>query len=818
MRASGLLALVAAAGFLIVAEPTMAQDAPAKPLTIEDRLSVYFNAPNTPETFRALTGRGDPHISPAFTSEWSFLSRTNPDAPLLERILPNEPSAYFIDFGDCRVDYALETLKARIVALGDDHPYVRRWIEAQRTVFQVCAATSRRRRPPPVSVTLPPLLTTSDATVARLQVDDRAYQSASISFYRGDGAAALAGFQRIADGSSVHRLIARYMVAAIRAGSVPGRYDAAAPAVSAAQTIAELQAMLADPALKPIHPRVQALLGWVGATVADAPSRKAQVAATLAALEAPAQQLASDPQARRRYALARDDIDKLHRYGSEHDPAWWLGAGPPEDFTASRVMMEEARTDPLAAWLLIPRPYDQDRPWAPFTAVGAEGWRPIELYVQNAAEGGPAAAAWRHLWRAMDRQYDPRLWDDVKDEEAGAARGEEAAIAALAFDFYHQVRLALSAWEAPQSGDRFAAALDAMSGFPFKTAAPYRAARHDGLQYLMTVGRIDEARAWRDALYPTDKTLSTLSVDDATLLQILAEDQAHFATALAAPSDLALQNNLSIAALGRLSADPAVPQVLRARFARVAWSRTYALGHTVDAALDRKMRELNPGLVANWSSQFGRPARPDDRRVLLDVLRSPGLNILIVDTDRDTEPKGQDDDNPGLTRIDIYNHDDDNWWCAWKTGHHARALQQNLKSVFFGWESLSLTNGSRAYELRDGLRAVLASSYAFRSQDADEQVALTAIPCAPKLLGERTLDWVRHTPFFRSRDGQAEALALAVRATRYGCYSDGPHGVYSKAAWTELHTRFPDTDWARRTRYWFNCSLGDKECPAIADP
>ncbi|HEY3949780.1 hypothetical protein [Phenylobacterium sp.] len=820
MRAAGgLLALLGAIGGLAGATPALAQGADAKPPTIEDRLSAYFNAPNTPETYRALTGQGDPHIASASPTTWSFVARDNLDAPLLQRLLPAGGSDYFVDLGDCRVDYALETLKARIATLGEDHPYVRRWIEVQRAVFQACGA--RRERASPAVTALPPPLAITDSSLARLQADDRAYQAAALSFYRGDRAGALAAFQRIAGGSSPHRLIARYMVAAIHAGSGPDRYGQSEPMVPPAQSIAELQAMLADPALKPIHPMVQTLLGWVGATVADAVTRKAQVAATLAALEAPAGQLADDPQARRRYALARDDIDHLHSFGSDRDPAWWLGAGPPEDFTASRAMMEQARTDPLAAWVLVPRPYDQDRPWAPFSEGGAAGWWPLETYIQKAAAaGGPAAVAWLHLRRAFDREYDAKLWDTVQAEETAAAAGEEPAIAALAFDFYHQVRLALGGWRTPraQPDARFQAALAAMTAFPFKGGAPYRAARHDGLQFLMTAGRLADARAWRDALYPTDQTSWTLPPDDATLLQILAEDQAHFALALASPSDLSLQNNLSIATLDRLSADPAVPRTLRARFARVAWSRTYALGRTVDAALDRRMRELNPGLVANWSSRPGRPVRPDDRRVLLDVLRSPGLNILIVDNDRDTEPTGADDQNPGLTRIDLYNHDDDNWWCAWKTGHNARALQQDLKSVFFGWESLSLADGSQAYDLHDGLRPALAASFAFRSQDPAEQLALTAIPCAPKLLSERTLDWVRHTAFFRSRDGQAEALALAVKTTHYGCYSDGPHGAYSKAAWTELHTRFPDTDWARRTRYWFDCPLGGKDCPAVSDP
>jgi hypothetical protein len=812
-----LLGLLGVLGFLATAGSTCAQVAP--PPTLEDRISAYFSAPNAPETFRALTGQGDPHIAADGPDILSFVSLNSPDAALAQRLLPHAAGAYgYINIGDCRIDYALQTLKARIASLGEDHAYVRRWLAAQQVVFQACA---ERRRQAPTTTALPPPLAVDEARIAKLQTEDRDYQAAALAFYRGDRASALAAFRRIAASASSHRLIARYMTAAIRAGSVPGRFGESAPLIPPAQAVAELQAMLADPALKPIHPMVQALVGWVGASVADAATRKAQVAVTLAALEAPAARLASDPQARRRYALARSDIDRLHMAGSDRDPAWWLGAGPPDDFTASRAMMDQARTDPLAAWVLVPPPYAQGRAWAPFAETGAEVWRPIELYAAKAAEaGGPAAAAWLRLKHAVDREYDEGVWEAVREEEAAAAKGEEPAMAALAFDFYHQVRLALSAWRTRgfENQETFQAALAGMQAFPFKGASPWLAARHDGLQYLMTEGRIAQARAWRDALYPTDRTALERLYGDAALLQILAEDEAHFAAALATPGDLPLQNSLSIAALSRLSADPAVPQTLRARFARVAWARTYALGRPVGPDLDRRMRELNPLLVASWRSRPGRTVRPDDRTILLDVLRSPGLNILIVDTDRDVEPKGADDANTGLVAIDLYNHNDDNWWCAWKAGRNARDLQRDLKYDFFGSANLSLADGSEVYDLRDRLRPILAASVAFRSQDPAEQLALAAIPCAPKLLSERTLDWVRHTAFFRSRDGQAEALALAVKTTRYGCYSDGPHGAYSKAAWTELHTRFPDTDWARRTRYWFNCPLGGKDCPAVSDP
>ncbi|HEY5007957.1 MAG TPA: hypothetical protein VII42_08130, partial [Caulobacteraceae bacterium] len=677
----------------------------------------------------------------------------------------------------------------------------------------------------PAAADLPKPLATRDRKLAVLQTQDRAYQLASLAFYRGDITAALAAFGRIARSASPHRPAAIYMVAAIRAGTHTRYAPNAQPLVSSAQSVKEVEAILADPRLASIHPMTRELLGWIGATASDEVARTAQVRATLADLEAPAAELAADAEARTRYALARTDIDRLHYASLGQNPSWWLQGGPPPDYTASRAMMVAAGTDPMAAWLLFPASYVQGRPWALFDQDAPKGWRPLLAYAQTAAAKGddPVSFAWTRVAHAVSTTYDSTLWTQVDAEQAKAQAGDEPSLAALPFDFYHQVRLALSGASPPDPAG-LDAAIAHLSAFPFKDSEVYVAARHDGLQYLMTVGRVAEARRWRDAIAAPPNVASTAQYDDAGLLQILAEDEPHLVAALkttSAGDALAIQNNLSIGELTRLARRGDTPDLLRAKFARVAWARTYALGRPVDAGLDKLMRDLNPLMTRGWTSRPGQTVRPGDRRALLDVLRSPGVNILIVDTDRDTEPpadaNGDYDQDPGVGGIDLYNHDDDNWWCAWKRARNAADLASLLQTTFFG-SDLSLVSGDAAYDLRDRLRPVLAASFAFRSQDAAEVAALAGIDCAPELLTGRVLTWVGHPGLFETRDGQAEALALAVKTTHYGCYSDGPHGVYSKAAWTLLHQRFAATTWAIKTRYWFNCPLGGAACPAEDNP
>ncbi len=820
----GLIAALFSASFGQAQTPAPPAPAPSK--RIIEKLDGYFGDPNGPDTYRALSGMGAPDFnrSPRNTR---FYNGGDAETALALQLFARDAGAGYLDPNACRADYAVQVLKARIAQLGADHPYVRQWIATQRAVFSACDHGYRQEALKDVA--LPPPLAIGDPVLAKLQAADRAYQAAALAFYLRYDPATLAAFRKIAQSASPHRLFARYMVAAIRAGTDGENltWTVPHPLVPPAESIAEIQAILADPNLAAIHPQAQELLGWVAANVADAPTRRAQVLASLAAVEVPGDRLARDVQAQRRYALAVEDLSHLHQADALGEPDWWLKtSGPPPEYTGSQAMMDAARTDPMAAWLLFPTPYLHGQAWAAFEGE-AKGWPALTAYAeQNAAgadpQGNGVAFAWsRLLATTQPGYYEEGAWETVDDETGKAAQGDDQMIAALAFDFYPQVRRALVSGE--PAG--FEAALAHMKALPFRTSVLYAAARHDGLQYLMSTGRAREARLWRDALprpafEPDDFSAAVYGYPDAALLQILAEDEDHFVAALAlntsGAENLPLQNHLSIAALRGLAARTDVARPLRARFARIAWSRTYALGRTVDADLDRMARDLNPAMAA-WTSKPGK-ARPNDRRVLLDVLRTPGIAILIVDTDRDLPGQGPiPEDAVGLTKIDLYNHDDDNWWCRWKKGRNRRLLEELLFDTFYGSVDFDLVDGRTAYGLRDKLNPMLASSFAFKNQDPAEIDALSKIACAPKMLNERTLGWVEHPGLFGSRDGQAEALALAVKSTRYGCYSDGPHGVYSKAAWTALRARFGQTEWAIKTKYWFNCPNSAKDCPALAD-
>jgi hypothetical protein len=84
-----------------------------------------------------------------------------------------------------------------------------------------------------------------------------------------------------------------------------------------------------------------------------------------------------------------------------------------------------------------------------------------------------------------------------------------------------------------------------------------------------------------------------------------------------------------------------------------------------------------------------------------------------------------------------------------------------------------------------------------RTVDA-EQKSLAAIGSGREYLANEVLAWAQEEP--RNPD-VAEALARVVEGWRWGC------GAYEKwplaqRAFQALHRNFPQSDWAKRTKYW----------------
>jgi tetratricopeptide (TPR) repeat protein len=74
--------------------------------------------------------------------------------------------------------------------------------------------------------------------------------------------------------------------------------------------------------------------------------------------------------------------------------------------------------------------------------------------------------------------------------------------------------------------------------------------------------------------------------------------------------------------------------------------------------------------------------------------------------------------------------------------------------------------------------------------------------CAATYVEGKALDWARRHP----EDARVpEALYLTVRATFFGCREDmGPSlGNRSREAYNLLHQRYPNSEWTKKTPYWY---------------
>ena len=141
-------------------------------------------------------------------------------------------------------------------------------------------------------------------------------------------------------------------------------------------------------------------------------------------------------------------------------------------------------------------------------------------------------------------------------------------------------------------------------------------------------------------------------------------------------------------------------------------------------------------------------------------------------------------DTPGrtspLSEIDSYR---DNWWCV-----EPPASRSGVTSEGEG-------------EAESKPKPVVPPQFLKPSQSlaAKQYATLQALGPAPNYFCRIAVEWAEKNPADRRAP---EALHLAVKATRYGC-TDKETGRWSKAAFDLLHQRYPNSAWAKETKYWF---------------
>lgn len=240
---------------------------------------------------------------------------------------------------------------------------------------------------------------------------------------------------------------------------------------------------------------------------------------------------------------------------------------------------------------------------------------------------------------------------------------------------------------------------------------------------------------------------------------------------------------IPVAMLAKASSSMALPVHLRRQMALAVWVKAAMLDEAEIAAeltpvLEAQLPKLKPEL-----DSYAKASGPDAKRfaAVFLMLKFPGTRPYVeAGVGRTTE----------LDKIDDYR---DNWWCALNN-----VTRLSLPNLFKFWgDEDQDTKTAKPKPPEPGSPDFLTEPE--RTQAAAEWKKLAVTSVAPNYLPAQAVEWVNKNP---EDPRAAEALYLAVRATRYGC-TDKDTPKFSKAAFDVLHKRYPNSDWAKKTKYWY---------------
>jgi hypothetical protein len=246
-------------------------------------------------------------------------------------------------------------------------------------------------------------------------------------------------------------------------------------------------------------------------------------------------------------------------------------------------------------------------------------------------------------------------------------------------------------------------------------------------------------------------------------------------------SAAALNERMPLTMLKEAAASQTLPAHLRRRIAVAAWTRAVLIGdESIAEQLVPILQDLEPDLRQDLQAYLtATNAAARKFAGIFLILRFPGTRPYIVPGVERTEPIG---------KTDSYR---DNWWCPLNLDLNA----SNYDKMSGMQEPPDATSAKK--KPAPGYPAFLSEGE--RVAAASEWRKLVAIPTAPNYLPGAVLDYARQQP---DDPRVPEALSLAVHSTRYGC-TDKETVKFSKAAFDLLHKRYPNSEWAKKTKYWF---------------
>jgi hypothetical protein len=809
-----MLRTILAAIFLASASLAVAtaQEACA-PEKLASAIDAYASEPFGARAWRKINGLGDPGIEPGSIYDDSWQQRDE-WKKLVQQIAPEQQEAGNPAY-DCRIGYPVSVLKQRIASFGAADPYVKQWVNTQVAVIKACGAGQGAQ------IALPDAQGVKAEQNQILQ-SDRAYQAASIAFYT-DKPKAIELFRAIAATNSPHKAAARYNIANLLANQR-----------NIAEARKEVQAILADPSLASVHSITEELDGYIS-NIEDTPAGwTALINRTVATLSAPETTITASEDAKKRYSSALYDIGYVGIGAKQGD--WWITNTMPENPTISKALADAARNHPMALWMMAGQTVDQHFNQAPWSLVGSKWQAWNASIIDRALALQPAAGSLTGLSKdsllalkaGSDDASRKQLWSQAQ-AAADAARsscGKSTETGALA-------ALALNAVRVSAQAGQYDEALAGIKALGIGNTILYRDIIVSRLaEHILAAGKAEEGRKMRTAL-DLEGLAKTLTASDASIakeelagfLEWIAEDKAHWLSAVGLMGNRLSSPTLNLLpakVLRDLSASDVFSTQQKALLSRAAWTRDYARAglpakSTTDAmlALNPQVQQSIDKLKADYPNLKGKDLW------LLTILRNPRFGIMVNSPDW-TDPIEADRED--FSAIDYYDHNDKNWWCPLE-------VDRNLAAVRKDYDSTSGVLAANEYHAKD-LQPLLedgALEVAAKSRDAllkshpmiksvswKEAGQLGRARSAPSSLSRSAVALAKSG---RATTAAPEALGRAVLVTRYGCSWHGRHGSYSKDAQQLLKRKFPQSEWAVKTPYWFDCMYvtWDKDYNRVAD-
>ena len=730
--------------------------------------------------YNTLSGRGlSPSEQKAALAAESFYNSsedTNANAPANQDQKPGTGHALWNDvyverkvpgndyqtFANClddafaNADATLADRRAHYARPGQpDPPEIANWIAGQQAVFSNCPGAGQTPQPAPDNAPL-------------WLRQDRAYQSAAAAFYNLDYSTALTDFRAIAaDHASPWSPLAHYLIARtyIRKALVPYSFTAETPEkieasnaavrVGLAQARDQLQSILRDPAMEPLHAPSGHLLDYVMLRL-DPAAQAGELARRLTESK-PARSSAAAPDP----DYLQNVIDLTFAYNSMQ-----LYSARPAPKSANTTAQSDA----------TPKPRQPLIRWLSDLGRNPVGSPPPSFDARRA----DALASWRATHAPQWLVAALSIADPGSSDSAdliAAARAVPATSPAFPSVTYHRLRLAAAAPAQNASSTtqpvyaELSALMPRIENIEPRSTINLFADLQSSLSptlndYLKNATRLPASYGEGEPL-PTPTTSVTLCG-----VNVLASDARH----LDAETALIFNQRMSLHMLRDAALSPVLPGNVRLQLAHMAWTRALLLDDPETA------RALSPYLggcqptFKQWLDQYNAAATPGERHVL-------GLLALMRFTS--TEPTVR----AGIERdFASYTEYRDNWWCS-NSGYNPQPQPPGQpQPLLFSGAIVPLTQQPDPPFLSEADRAAVNT----------ELARLEKIPSASDYFALQALDWVKQHP---ADPHNADVLGFAMRVVRNACRSDATKEL-NHQLFDTLHRRYPKSEWALRYTTW----------------